>query len=147
MYMKSGIGVVFLASGFIGSVAMADVVTETLTFTDAFSAVLEYSGFDASLGTLTGVKAVLDGRAIIAGGQITGTTGGEWPDLFSVYADGYLTVSGSGLIRLYSYLRGVPVSCHPSDVCTVTYPGLDDFLADMDSAEILSDSRELEVLI
>lgn len=121
--MKTGIGLAAMICGIIGSGAAAEMVTETLTFTDEYSIFLPYDGFDSGLGTLTGVLAVLDGTASIADGEVTGTFGGEFPDLFSTFVEGYFQVNGSGLIWLSSFLDGYPVSCfpalYPSGTCTV----------------------------
>ncbi len=138
--MRRGIGLAALICGFFGTGASAEVVSETLTFTDEYSIFLPYSGFDPSLGTLTGVEAVLEGMANLDSGEITGTIGGEWPDLFVAAADGFLTVRGPGPIKLSSpLLDGLWVSCYPKDFCTVTYPSERGFtFEDTDSAEILT---------
>jgi len=142
--MRRGIGLVALCCGFLGSGASAEVATEMLSFTEEHSILLPYDGFDPSLGSLTGVRAVLEGAASIAEGEVTGTTGGEFPDLFATFVEGYLSVGGAGLIRLSGFLDGVQVSCFldpaRSATCTVAYPGLSgQRFSDSDTAKLVSD--------
>ena len=112
---------------------MADVVTETLTFSDEGSIfLLPYLGFDSGLGTLTAVEASLIGTASIAEGEITGLTDDDGGFLssfiFEGFIVGYINVAFYGPNRLgepnidfMEYSCGTPDG---SGICTATYGGL-----------------------
>lgn len=117
--------------GFASSVAMASTLTDTRTFNNVKEVDLNFAGFDASLGTLTGVTALVTGTATLPDGSVSGTTeaydnGDEAENIFNIFsASPGAELEVLGLITLSDIVTvGSTVECeteNSGENCTANY--------------------------
>ncbi len=126
--------------------ANASTMSQTLTFSDETSKALSVSGFDSSLGNLTGVSAAMFGTVSIDAGSIVGRTddGGR----YFTFVESEIEIAGSGIF-LIDFFDGPRAGCSGTSrtECTATYRSYSDDFSRSGTSTSFSDFIDNDVTL